>query len=200
MENIITNVQYEPTLKLNPNKIIEPSIVWFTGMSGVGKSTISAILKSELNRKNCRSSVLDGDMLRQGLNKNLGFSTADRSESVRRAGEVARLLVDTGTIVIGALISPFEDDRQKIKKLLEDYRFIEIYLYAPMEILINRDPKGLYRKARAGLINNFTGISSDYEAPSSPDLAFDTSVTTAEMIAGEILSHLEYIPKRREIL
>jgi len=195
MENIIANVRYEPSVNTF-SKLIQPSVIWFTGMSGVGKSTISAILKSELNRKNCCSCVLDGDVLRQGLNKNLGFSSADRSESVRRAGEVARLLIDTGAVVIGALISPFEDDRQKIKKIFGGNRFIEVYLYAPMEVLINRDPKGLYRKARAGLIKNFTGIGSDYETPSNPDLVFDTSITTAENIAAEILSYLECVSRK----
>lgn len=191
MKNIAANVVYEPMDDTAFNNTIKPSVVWFTGLSGVGKSTVAAILKSQLNQRNCLSCVLDGDLLRQGINKDLGFSTADRSESVRRAGEVARLLVDTGILVIGALISPFEEDRKKVRDLIDRYNFIEVYLHAPMEILTKRDPKGLYRKAQNGEIENFTGITSTYDIPNSPDLHFDTSAIPANLIASEILSHLE---------
>lgn len=166
-----------------------PSIIWFTGVSGVGKSTISAALHAALQQRHRRSCVLDGDRLRQGLNRNLGFSPADRAESVRRASEVARILADTGSVVISALISPFAEDRALAKALFSDCPFHEVYLHAPLETLIARDPKGLYRKALAGELKDFSGISADYEAPHQPALSFDTSCCSVAQIVDCILAH-----------
>lgn len=166
-----------------------PSIIWFTGVSGVGKSTISQALNAALSLRQRQSCILDGDKLRQGLNRNLGFSPADRAESVRRASEVARILADTGNVVISALISPFAHDRALARALFDDCPFHEVYLHAPLQTLIARDPKGLYRKALAGLINDFSGISADYEVPRDPALSFDTSRTSVDEIVERILAH-----------
>ena len=148
----------------------KPCILWFTGLSGSGKSTIANAVEVELNRLKKHTYLLDGDNIRLGLNKGLSFSDKDRIENIRRIGEVSKLFIDSGTIVLTAFISPFKRDRQIVKDLVEENEFIEIFVDTPLEICESRDPKGLYKKARNGNIPNFTGISSAYENPISANI------------------------------
>lgn len=147
-----------------------PCILWFTGLSGSGKSTIANALETKLYELGKHTYLLDGDNVRHGLNKDLGFSNADRIENIRRIGEVSKLFADAGLIVITAFISPFRSDREIVRNLVEDGEFIEIFVDTPIHICEQRDPKGLYKKARAGEIADFTGISSPYEAPENPEI------------------------------
>ncbi|MCF7859881.1 MAG: adenylyl-sulfate kinase [Candidatus Cloacimonetes bacterium] len=144
--------------------------LWFTGLSGSGKSTIANELERHLNHSGYRTYLLDGDNIRLGLNKDLGFSEKDRTENIRRIGEIAKLFVDAGIIVLTAFISPYRIDRQNVRDLLSPGDFIEIFVNADISVCESRDPKGLYKKARAGKINNFTGISAPYEKPLKPEL------------------------------
>lgn len=155
-------------------KAQRPCMIWFTGLSGAGKSTLANVLEKELLALNKHSYLLDGDNVRLGLNRDLGFSDADRTENIRRIGEVGRLMADAGLIVISAFISPFESDRQLVRALFPADQYFEFYVKAPLSVCEERDPKGLYQKARRGEIRQFTGIDSDYEVPSSPDLVIDT--------------------------
>lgn len=148
-------------------------MLWLTGLSGAGKSTLANALELILFQKGIRTYLLDGDNIRQGLNKDLGFSPEDRKENIRRIGEVAKLFVDAGLIVITAFISPYEEDRQYVRKLVEQDEFIEIYVKCPLEECQKRDPKGLYEKAGMGEISAFTGISDIYEEPPSPDIVVE---------------------------
>ena len=147
--------------------------VWLTGLSGSGKSTIANALEKRLLAQGSHAYVLDGDNLRLGINMDLGFTPEDRAENVRRTSEVAKLMVDAGLIVITALISPFEVDRQRAKSIFQDGEFLEVFVDTPVEICRARDPKGLYRKSAAGEIPNFTGVGQDYERPAHPDLILD---------------------------
>ncbi len=142
-------------------------ILWFTGLSGAGKSTLANALERYLFEQGVSSYVLDGDNVRHGLNEGLGFSEADRTENIRRVGEVSKLFVDAGMIVCTAFISPFVEDRQRVRSLVEEGEFVEVYVRCSLEACEERDPKGLYKKARAGEISDFTGISSPYEEPGS---------------------------------
>jgi adenylylsulfate kinase len=153
----------------------KPYILWFTGLSGSGKSTIANALEIELNRLSKHTYLLDGDNIRLGLNKGLTFSDSDRVENIRRIGEVSKLFVDSGLIVLSAFISPFQKDRDIVRNLVDDGEFIEIFIDTPLEVCENRDPKGLYKKARDGDIPNFTGIDSPYEKPISPEIYLETS-------------------------
>ncbi len=153
----------------------QPGLLWFTGLSGAGKSTIANALALELYQRGKHIYLLDGDNVRLGLNRDLGFTDEDRVENIRRIGEVARLMVDAGLIVLSAFISPFHADRALVKQRLPEKQFFEIYIKAPLSACESRDPKGLYRKARSGELKRFTGIDSPYEAPSSPDLVLDTT-------------------------
>ena len=168
-----------------------PRLLWFTGLSGSGKSTIANMVEKRLHALGKHSFLLDGDNIRHGLNKDLGFSDADRIENIRRVGEVARLMTDAGLIVLTAFISPFRAERDMVRKMLPEGEFFEIFVDTPLEIAEARDVKGLYRKARAGEIANFTGISSPYEAPVNPEIRIDTTRTTpeeaAELIVEEIM-------------
>ena len=150
------------------------SILWFTGLSGSGKSTLANAVNAALFERGLATYVLDGDNVRHGLCKDLGFSDADREENIRRIGEVAKLFLDAGVIVLTAFVSPFRADRDKARALVENGDFIEIYCAADLDVCESRDPKGLYAKARAGQIKEFTGISSPYEAPEQPELKIDT--------------------------
>jgi adenylylsulfate kinase len=150
------------------------AIVWFTGLSGSGKSTLAHAVEECLHASGCRTFVFDGDNVRHGLCGDLGFSQEDRVENIRRIGEMAKLFIEAGVIALTAFISPFKADRDKVRKLINDSDFIEIYCRCPLEICETRDVKGLYRKARMGEIKNFTGISSPYESPDNPDLIVDT--------------------------
>jgi bifunctional enzyme CysN/CysC len=167
-----------------------PAILWFTGLSGAGKSTIANLVERRLADMGAHTYALDGDNIRQGLNKDLGFTDEDRIENIRRIGEVARLFVDAGLIVTASFISPFRAERDMIRGLVEKSEFFEVFVDAPLELAEKRDPKGLYKKARAGQIRNFTGIDSPYEPPLRPDLRLDTSSATPEALAELVLDHL----------
>jgi len=161
-------------------------IVWFTGLSGAGKSTIANLVEGRLAANGQHTYMLDGDNVRHGLNKDLGFTAADRVENIRRVGEVAKLFVDAGLIVLCSFISPFRAERAAVCELVENAEFIEIYVKAPLEVCERRDPKGLYAKSRAGRLPNFTGIDSPYEPPEHPDLVLDTTSATADELAQRV--------------
>ncbi len=166
--------------------------VWFTGLSGSGKSTLAIEAEQLLFERGVHTYILDGDNIRHGLNKNLGFSPEDRSENIRRIGEVARLFVDAGTVVMTAFISPYRNDRDNVRELLKSGNFVEVYVECDLEVCEQRDPKGLYKKARSGEIPNFTGISAPYEAPEKPELVVNTShETDARKNAQKVVAFLE---------
>ena len=165
--------------------------VWLTGLSGSGKSTIAVDLDKRLWERGVRAYILDGDNIRHGLNKNLGFSPADRTENIRRIGEVAKLFTDAGIVTLTAFISPYRADRDQVRALMQPGDFVEVHVACPVEVCEQRDVKGLYKKARAGEIKEFTGISAPYEAPLKPELTIDTSGQSVEASARQILAHLE---------
>lgn len=166
-------------------------VLWFTGLSGSGKSTIANALEKELHAQGIRTYILDGDNVRHGLNSDLGFTDADRVENIRRIGEVAKLMVDAGIVVLSAFISPFRAERDMVRALFEDDEFIEIFVDTPLDVAETRDPKGLYKKARLGEIPNFTGIGSPYEAPETPDIHIHTEVESVEHIVKRLLKALD---------
>lgn len=166
-------------------------VLWFTGLSGSGKSTLANAVDHELYRQGYHSYVLDGDNIRHGLNRDLGFGDSDRKENIRRIGEVAKLFVDSGQIVSTAFISPFREDRELVRSMFETDEFIEIHVNCPLEICEHRDPKGLYQKARKGQIPDFTGISSPYEAPIKPEITIETNRMTIDISVLKILSFLK---------
>ncbi|WP_269453115.1 sulfate adenylyltransferase subunit CysN [Yinghuangia sp. ASG 101] len=169
----------------------QPAVVWFTGLSGAGKSTIANLVEQRLHAEGFHTYLLDGDNIRHGLNKDLGFTDADRVENIRRVTEVARLMVDAGTIVLASFISPFRAERRLARELLDDGEFIEVHIDTPLPVAESRDRKGLYAKARRGKITNFTGIDSPYEPPENPELRIDTSGTqSAEEAAGRVVAYL----------
>ncbi|WP_237151513.1 sulfate adenylyltransferase subunit CysN [Oryzibacter oryziterrae] len=169
----------------------KPVVLWFTGLSGSGKSTIANLVERRLHSLDRHTFTLDGDNVRHGLNKDLGFSDADRVENIRRVAETAKLFVDAGLIVLVSFISPFRSERQLARELLEDGEFVEIFVNTPLDVAEARDPKGLYKKAREGKIQNFTGISSPYEAPENPELTLDTTAYTSEELADQIVAWLD---------
>lgn len=168
----------------------KPLLIWFTGLSGCGKSTLAKHLEVKLFEKGYHTFSLDGDCIRTGLNKDLGFTPEGRKENLRRVGEVAKLMLDAGLIVIGAFISPYKEDRLALRNTVGAKHYFEIFVDTPLEVCEERDVKGLYAKARKGEIENFTGISAPYEAPDTPDLRIDTSrmslVKAIELILNEI--------------
>lgn len=165
-------------------------VIWFTGLSGAGKTTLAQKLKSRLERQGLNVYLLDGDVLRTGLNADLGFSPADRRENIRRAAEVARLLVEEGYCVLATFISPFHADRQKARQIIGAHRFKEVYLKCPIAICESRDVKGLYQKARAGLISDFTGIDSPYEVPDHPEVVIATDQLPVEEAVNKLYDEL----------
>jgi len=171
-----------------------PAVLWFTGLSGAGKSTIANIVEKKLVARGRHTFLLDGDNVRHGLNRDLGFTEADRIENIRRVGEVARLMTDAGLIVLTAFISPFRAEREMVRNMLPEGEFIEVFVDTPLEEAERRDEKGLYAKARAGELQNFTGIDSPYEAPEAPEIRIDTTQLTAEQAADAIVQELD---KRR---
>jgi bifunctional enzyme CysN/CysC len=168
----------------------KPAVLWFTGLSGAGKSTIANIVEKKLARMNRHTFLLDGDNVRHGLNKDLGFTDADRVENIRRVGEVAKLMTDAGLIVITAFISPFRAERDMVRSMMAPGEFIEVHIDTPLADAESRDVKGLYAKARSGQLKNFTGIDSPYEAPEDPEIRIDTTSMTAEEAAEEIIRRL----------
>jgi adenylylsulfate kinase len=189
-ENILwhdTQVTQEQRAKLTKQK---PCILWFTGLSGSGKSTIANTLEERLHAGGNFTYLLDGDNLRHGLNHDLGFDEASRVENIRRVGEVAKLFVDSGLIVLTAFISPFKSDREIVKSLVEEDEFIEIFIDTPLHVCEKRDPKGLYKKARSGEIKDFTGIDSPYEHPKNPDILIKNEDSSIEEAVEKILYYL----------
>jgi adenylylsulfate kinase len=166
-------------------------ILWFTGLSGSGKSTVAHRLEESFFENEIRTYVLDGDNIRAGLNKDLGFSAEDREENIRRIGEVAKLFVDAGIIVLTAFISPYKKDRATVRDLVGVDEFVEIYVKCPLEICEQRDVKGLYEKARVGIIKQFTGIDDPYEEPENPEIVIETDKMSIEQCVEEILKFLE---------
>ena len=169
----------------------KPTLIWFTGLSGSGKSTLANLLDKALYEKGFHTFTLDGDNIRSGLNKNLTFSAEDRTENIRRISEVANLILDAGIICIGAFISPYEKDRNNIKKVVGEKRYFEVFVDTPIEVCEERDIKGLYAKARAGEIKNFSGIDAPYEKPSNPAFRIDTSDITLEKALELLTSKTE---------
>ena len=165
--------------------------IWFTGLPSSGKSTVAFTVEHALVERGRLSYVLDGDNIRHGLNKNLGFSPADRTENIRRIGEVSKLFTDAGVIVLTSFISPYRSDRDGVRALMGTGDFVEVYVAASLETCEGRDPKGLYKKARAGEIPEFTGISAPYEPPERPELVLDTAALSVEASVAALIRHLE---------
>ncbi|CAE6905262.1 adenylyl-sulfate kinase [Vibrio sp. B1FLJ16] len=183
-----TTVTHEERITLKQQK---PVVLWFTGLSGSGKSTVANAVESKLLSLRKHSYLLDGDNVRHGLNKDLGFSDADRVENIRRVGEVAKLFVDSGAIVLTAFISPFISDREQARALMDKGQFLEVFIDTPLSVCEQRDPKNLYKKARAGQIKNFTGIDSAYEAPVCADIHVQTENKSVEECAEVVVNQLK---------
>lgn len=181
-------VTQEKRNQLNGHKSV---VIWFTGLSGSGKSTLAHSVEEELYKLSCRTFVLDGDNVRHGLSSNLTFSDDDRKENIRRIGEAAKLMMESGVITMTAFISPFREDRDLVRKLLSQDDFIEIYCKASIEACESRDVKGLYKRARAGEIKNYTGIDSPYEAPNNPELIIDTEHESLEESVSKVIEFLK---------
>ena len=166
------------------------AILWFTGLSGAGKSTVAHAVEESLHQMGCRTFVLDGDNVRHGLCSDLGFSTKDREENIRRIGEIAKLFMEAGVIVLTAFISPYRADRDRVRGMVEHDDFIEIYCSAAIEICEARDVKGMYKKARAGQIAEFTGITSPYEAPINPELTVNTGAEELDVCVKQVIGEM----------
>lgn len=190
-ENIVFH-NYNVTRELRNKSYQQPSFVlWFTGLSGSGKSTIANRVEQELFKKGLKTYTLDGDNIRTGINRGLGFTEEDRNENLRRIAEVAKLFVDAGIITIGAFVSPLEKDRELIKNIIGENDFIEIFVDTSLEECERRDVKGLYKKARAGEIKNFTGIDAPYEAPKHPDILIETEKESIEEAVQKVITFVE---------
>jgi adenylylsulfate kinase len=181
----VTRVRRE---ELNDHRSV---ILWFTGLSGAGKSTLAHAVEEQLHQRGCRTFVFDGDNVRHGLCSDLGFSAKDREENIRRVGEMAKLFLEAGVISLTAFISPFRSDRERVRSLVPHGDFLEIYCRCPVEVCEARDVKGMYKRARAGEIKEFTGISSPYEEPDAPELVVDTAALTLEESVDQVLELLE---------
>ncbi|HEO71710.1 MAG TPA: adenylyl-sulfate kinase [Candidatus Hydrogenedentes bacterium] len=182
------HITKEDRERLNGHKA---AVLWFTGLSGCGKSTLANAVEEALFERGCRTMVLDGDNIRHGLNKNLGFSPEDREENIRRIGEVATLFTDAGVIAMTAFISPYRADRDKARALVPEGRFFEVFVRCALDVCEQRDPKGLYKKARAGEIKEFTGISAPYEEPLHPELIVDTGEEDLDTCVSRVIAMLE---------
>jgi adenylylsulfate kinase len=166
-------------------------LVWFTGLSGSGKSTLAVQLEAQLHERGFKTYLLDGDNIRAGLNKDLNFTDDGRIENIRRIGEVAKLMLDAGVVVLSAFISPFQSDRDQVRQIIGNDAYVEVFVDAPIELCEQRDVKGLYKKARAGEVRNFTGIDSPYEKPQHPDVVIKTGSLSVEESVGKLLSFIE---------
>lgn len=182
------SVSTEDRQKLNGHK---GAVLWFTGLSGCGKSTVANAVDRMLHDRGIHSFLLDGDNIRMGLNKNLSFSPEDRKENIRRIGEVAKLFCESGTLVLTAFISPYQEDRNQVRQMVGEGQFIEVYVNASLETCESRDPKGLYKKARAGEISDFTGIDAPYEAPENGEIELDSDSKEVQQLASEVVAYLE---------
>ncbi len=189
-ENVVWHKHNIDKQHRSDSKQQKPCVLWFTGLSGSGKSTVAGALENALSELGAHTYLLDGDNVRHGLCRDLGFSDDDRKENIRRVGEVAKLMTDAGLIVLTAFISPFRAERQLVRDLLPDGEFIEVFVDTPLEVCEQRDPKGLYQKARAGEIPAFTGISSPYEAPENAEIRLKTAEGTIEEQVAQCLSEL----------
>jgi len=190
MNNIVWHNQYISKQDREKNTLQKPCILWFTGLSGSGKSTIANTLEEILFNNGNFTYLLDGDNVRHGLNSDLSFDETSRVENIRRIGEVAKLFTDSGLIILTAFISPFQADRELVKKLVEKDEFIEIFIDTSLEVCESRDPKGLYKKARIGEIKNFTGIDSPYEAPTKPKIHIKNNNISIENACEQIINYL----------
>ena len=189
--NVVWHTQQVNNEQRAKQKHQKPCVLWFTGLSGAGKSTVANALDQDLNARGHHTYLLDGDNVRHGLNKDLGFSDADRIENIRRIGEVAKLFTDAGLIVMSAFISPFRSDRNMVRSLFPSGEFIEVHISTPLDVCETRDPKGLYQKARAGDIKFFTGIDSAYETPEAAEVVIDTSTMDIKESTRLLVSYLE---------
>lgn len=189
-ENIVWHDHKITRAERSVNKNQKPCLLWFTGLSGSGKSTIANALDVALHSRGYHTFLMDGDNVRHGLCKDLGFSDEDRVENIRRIGEVSKLFADAGLIVLSAFISPFASDRRMVRNLFPAGEFIEVFMATPLDICEQRDPKGLYEKARAGEIKNFTGIDSPYEAPEYPEVRLDTSTMSVDQCVEKLIGYL----------
>lgn len=189
-DNIVWHDHKISRAERSVNKNQKPCLLWFTGLSGSGKSTIANALDVALHKRGYHTFLLDGDNVRHGLCKDLGFSDDDREENIRRVGEVCKLFADAGLIVMSAFISPFTSDRRMVRKLFPAGEFIEVFMDTPLETCEERDPKGLYRKARSGEIKQFTGIDSPYEVPSHPEIRLDTSRFSVDECVESLIAYL----------
>lgn len=191
MKNIVNHHFSVTKRKRSALKNQRPLLLWFTGLSGSGKSTIANALEEALSEKKYHTYILDGDNVRSGLNNNLTFSAEDRSENIRRIAEVSNLMLDAGIIVLAAFVSPYRSDREKVKTTVGNKNYIEIFVDTPLEECENRDVKGLYKKARKGEIKDFTGINAPYEAPKDPNISVDTTKLSVEEAVEMILQYIE---------
>lgn len=183
-----SEVTKDERLQRNQHK---SAVIWFTGLSGSGKSTISVELEKALFNHQIHTYRLDGDNVRHGLNRNLGFSPEDRKENIRRIGEVSKLMVDAGLITVTAFISPYKSDREAVRHLLDTDDFIEVYTQCSLSECENRDPKGLYKKVRSGEIAEFIGVNAPYEAPTQPEITLDTETLSVEASVSKIMDYLQ---------
>lgn len=181
-------ISLDDRMKINNHK---PLLLWFTGLSGSGKSTIANVVEQELFKKNIKTYTLDGDSVRKGINNDLSFSPEDRTENIRRIAEIANLMLDAGLVVLAAFVSPYKKDRENIKNIVKDANFVEIYINTSLEECEHRDVKGLYKKARAGEIKDMTGITSPYEAPEHADIEIKTEEESIEAAAKRIVEAIE---------
>ena len=190
-ENTVWHAQQVSKQQRAELKNQKPCLLWYTGLSGSGKSTVANAVDDLLFARKCHTYLLDGDNVRHGLNGDLGFSDEDRIENIRRISQVGKLFVDSGLIVTTAFISPFQSDRDMARNMLEEGEFIEVFIDTPIEICEQRDPKGLYKKARAGEIKDFTGIDSTYDIPTTPEIHVKTAELDIKQCAEQIVSYLE---------
>ncbi|RLA22205.1 MAG: adenylyl-sulfate kinase [Gammaproteobacteria bacterium] len=190
-ENIVWHEHNLSKAERSQQKRQKPCILWYTGLSGSGKSTIAGAVEKKLFELGHHTYLLDGDNVRHGLNKDLGFSDEDRIENIRRIGEMAALFADAGLLVLSAFISPFRSDRKMVRELVEEAEFIEIFMDTPLDVCEQRDPKGLYKKARKGEIKNFTGIDSTYEAPECAEITINTATDSVESCVNKVIGYLQ---------